>query len=638
MNSSVLHFQTDASRSIAPSMSRVEILAANAGPARHKSLECRLGELATGPSMTWIVSCDFHLGGPWAGVSDFFSPVVKEILTCRPDLARRHAVELIHMLPALRRTINPACGSLTETALPQERVRSYSGEWAFRLVHGLIDLLDSWKTAVSPAALWCIGCEDYDRAGAIGKYFFRELMRRRGQLLNIYLIATVAPELGEETRQWFGSAVKTDEIYLNVADEQIPAIPEAEGATRLAIDLEDEIYRDATVAEVHVSDLIRLWTLAKRDDKVLHWKCFAIDLCLRHGLYEDALRYTNGVFPLADKCAPDDQKLRLWLVNKTLNAYMGAQGQQKAIKFVEQVVLPILENPVSRGHIELFFSVAMIYARYSKPRDLVKGAEFLDRGLAALERIDMSPEDYHFSYVFNRNGIAMIHSFDRRFQEAIDLCHAGIQRLNQHLGSDKHHFQRSLLMYNIAQVCFATGRYAEALEHYTAVIKLDPHYSEYYNERGNILLRLGRFEEARADYLNAIELSPPYDEVHTNLGQCYRRIGKFDDAIASYTRALDLRSDLSLALAGRASAYEELGQREHAIEDYTAALELDPSQWESLANRGVLHYEAGNLAESLADFNRAIELAPDQSDLFANRSLVVHDLALHNESTSGADS
>jgi tetratricopeptide (TPR) repeat protein len=81
---------------------------------------------------------------------------------------------------------------------------------------------------------------------------------------------------------------------------------------------------------------------------------------------------------------------------------------------------------------------------------------------------------------------------------------------------------------------------------------MDPNYSEYHNERGNIFLKVGRLEEARANYLRAIDPSPPYFEVFTNLGQCYRRMGRLNEAIEWYSRALDLEPDQPLAIEGRA--------------------------------------------------------------------------------------
>jgi tetratricopeptide (TPR) repeat protein len=278
----------------------------------------------------------------------------------------------------------------------------------------------------------------------------------------------------------------------------------------------------------------------------------------------------------------------------------------------------------------MLYTLAMLYARYSKPRDLGKGEEYLARGLKALElaRIDGSmPEDeYHFQSAFNRNGLAMIRNFQRKYTEAIEICRECVKHLNTHLTADKHLLHRSVLLFNLAQVYNAIGSQREAIEHYSAAIALDPNYSEYYNDRGSVHLRFGNLEEAEKDYLKAIELSPPYFEVLTNLGQCYRKMGRMDRAIESYSLALDLEPNQILALLGRANAYQEVGKKEEALSDFTSVIALDPSLWDAFANRGAIRYDIGHLDLSLDDFNHAIALNSEQGDLFENRATVLAEL------------
>jgi tetratricopeptide (TPR) repeat protein len=280
---------------------------------------------------------------------------------------------------------------------------------------------------------------------------------------------------------------------------------------------------------------------------------------------------------------------------------------------------------------QLFYLMAMFYARFQKPRDFAKGEEYLELSLRAIAEADFTEAERHFQVVFNRNGLAMIRNFQGRFQEAIDLCRAGSVRLDEHLSAEEHRLHRSILTYNTAQVYAAVGSYELAIKHFSQAIAMDPNYSEYYNDRGSVYLRLGLLEEARADYGLAIELSPPYFEVFTNLGQCYRRIGVMTKAIEAYSRALDLEPAQVLALLGRAKSHEELGHVPEAIADYTSALALDLTLWEALASRGVMHYEAGDPASALADFDHALELRPGQPDLYENRATVLADLGRQQE-------
>jgi tetratricopeptide (TPR) repeat protein len=629
---SVIPIRNEPEFTSAASPAGVLIVEAPAGIARRRWMEQRLAERAEAGARTWSVCCDFDSGGPWAGANTFFWSVVGEIEAQRPDLVERHAAELVQVLPQLTGALKVGSRNLTDTAQGQEKVRNYAADRAFRFVHGLIDLLDSWKSAACPEVPWAIGCDDFDKAGRIGGHFFRELMRRRGERLRLSLLAGVAPGEGEEVRASFHAAVRTRTAKPNLVEEA-PRAVDREAAARQATEIEEKNGDDFLKKQVQVSDLIRLWRRANRPDKLFRWKGFAMALYLHQGLYEDALRVGEGLLELLPEHGHNDPKLRLWTIMKFLNGYMGTQDAPAGIRFAESVaVLKELEDgKATQEHIQLCFQIAMLYARYQKPRDYAKGEAYLDRGIALIEKSDLPEEDRHFEYVFNRNGVAMIRNFQGRYQEAIDLCRAGIERLNTHLGSDKHRLHRSVLVYNIAQVYFVTGAYAEAIENFTAVMAMDPNYSEYYNERGNIFLRVGRLEEARADYLRAIELSAPYYEVFTNLGQCYRRLGAMPEAIEAYSRALDLEPNQALALAGRAKAYEELGDREAAIADYSAALARDPKQWEAFASRGVLRYEAGDLDRALTDFDRAAELAPDQAGLYQNRSIVLQDLARPKE-------
>ncbi|MBZ5505889.1 MAG: tetratricopeptide repeat protein [Acidobacteriia bacterium] len=610
-------------------LERVLIVEAAAGANRRHWLENHLQELAKSRERTFYLDCDFDLGGPWAGVNEFFSDLLPEIQAQRPDLVEQHVFELVQVLPQLRRQLSVRNPSLTDLAPPSERSRNYAADRAFRIVHGLIDLLDNWKSATSNQSQWVIACDSYDFSGPMTSYFFKELMRRRGERLGFHLLLCVARGQGEKVRTLFLSSQPIAVRPLRLLDE--PPVPlDRAVAAQMASDLEERIGEDLLERQAKLPQLIRLWRLAARPEKVLHYKYLALEICNPLGLYEEGLRYSEGILSLAAEHQPENEHLRWSIIMKMLACYSGLQDAKGGLHLAEQEGLKAVEgHPSWRG--QVFYMIAMLYARYSQPRDFAKGEEYLDRGLEAIEESDLPDGERHLHSVFNRNGLAMIRSFQGRHQEALDLCKSGIVRLNTHLSADKHRLHRSVLVYNIAQVYSATGSYSEALDQYAVVMAMDPNYSEYYNERGNLLLRLGRLQEARGDYLKAIELSPPYFEVFTNLGQCHRRMGAMAEAIEAYSRALDLQPRQLLALVGRAKAHEESGHVEAAISDYTEALSLDSNQWEVLASRGATYYFVGDLLLSLEDFNRAVDLKPDRAELYQNRATVLTNLAQYHE-------
>jgi len=610
---------------VSESSQQVLIVEAPAGWARNRWIdECLEGYALKGVRV-FHLPCDFERGGPWAGVTELFSELFSEIQYYRPDLIEPHGFELGYILPSLRRSLKVRNPNLTDLAPSSERTRNYPADRAVRNIHGLIDLIDEWKTAVCPDAPWVLACDALDQSGAMGSLLFRELIRRRGKSLNIRLFGSASPGNGQSLCAIFDAGLETGLVAPGLAAQPQTRIDSLQAA-EAAAELEERIADDELERQANLPRLIYLWRSAHRADKMLRYQFQALETYNTQGLYADAIRYGDGLLDLASRQAPDDDDLRWLIFQKLLMSHIGLDDIDTSLKLAEEIGLPLAEKSASRRN-HLFYLMAIFYARFKKPRDLPRGEEYLELSLAAIAESDLPEGERHFRYVFNRNGLAMIRNFQRRPHEAIELCRSGFAYLNEHLGADEHRLHRSILLYNIAQVYAAIGMHADALEYYSATIEQDPNYSEYHNERANVLLQLDRPEEAEADYLRAIELSPPYFEVFTNLGQCYRRMGAMGKAIEQYSRALDLEPKSLLGRLGRAKAYEDAGQTEAAIDDYSAVLALDSSLWEAFGNRGALLYEAGRLHEALADFDAAIKLRPQMDELRENRAIVVSKIA-----------
>src|SRR4029077_1629131 len=124
--------------------------------------------------------------------------LLPQIQERRQDLIERHIFELAHVLPQLRRSYSVRNPTLTDLASDEEKVRNYAADRAFRIVHGLIDLLDGWKTSNCPDVPWILICDDYGNIGPISSRFFRELMRRRSRSLNLWMIAGARPGTAAE--------------------------------------------------------------------------------------------------------------------------------------------------------------------------------------------------------------------------------------------------------------------------------------------------------------------------------------------------------------------------------------------------------------------------------------------------------
>ena len=71
-------------------------------------------------------------------------------------------------------------------------------------------------------------------------------------------------------------------------------------------------------------------------------------------------------------------------------------------------------------------------------------------------------------------------------------------------------------------------RHHEALECYDRSIQLNPHDSDAYLNKGEILIELSRYEEALQILKAAINISPNNSEAYYKKGNCYLKLKKYE--------------------------------------------------------------------------------------------------------------
>jgi len=578
-------------------------------------------------STLFTLRCHFKEGGPWAGIRDLFRELLPGLDSEDADLLAKHDYELVHVLPDLKPTLGIRNPSLTDLASSEERVRNYPADRAMRIVHGLIDLLIALKEREkrTACATWILFCLDYDCAGHISQVFLQELMRRAGTRLRLLLI----PVSSGSTEPDFLPAISCRTLPFRIETPERPREPGKVEAADLARALESQVGNDVLVSTGKIPDLIRLWKIAEHPDKTLQWQYMGLHAFNTLGLYVDAIRYGEPAREICKSAGSSyPSSLRWGIFFKLFMCFLGIDAPEAAQRLAEEDIPKDCEDAGEAAILRISFCylMGMLYARYLPGRDFATGEHYLELGLTYLHKASLPENEHYFMLAFNRNGLAMIRSFQGRHQEALELCRGAWEMLDEHLDRGKHRLHRSVLLYNIAQVYSHIESFDLAIEQYTAAMRLDPNYSEYYNERGNLLLKLGRLEEADSDYRHAIELGPPYFEVWSNLGQCCRVRGRMEEAIAAYDRSLDLQPNQPMVWLVRAQAYEALGSLDEAIDSYSRSLSLHPTLWPALAGRAVLLYEQGKVGDCLADLDRAVALAPDAPDLYQNRAVAQADL------------
>jgi tetratricopeptide (TPR) repeat protein len=608
--------------------SPVILLEAAIGQSRHNVLKLWLKGLEDSGAKTWHLNCNREQSGVWAGVGQLFNDLIACVRAKNPDLLIKYDYELIHVLPVLRKTISVRNPCLTDIATPGEKVRNYQADRAYRIINGLVDLFAECYGDNNDSSL-VIVCDEFDSSGFFVRHFFSELMRRRAQQLNMMLVIVGVPGSANSLENLFGFT-SIQYVQMDLPSD-ICKLDSPEAMTQSALRLEQLTDNDRLELEINLPQLIYYWSHSNQLEKSLNYKLLACSIYGHQGFYEESLAYGEDVLKQVEHLRIEKPK-DLWMLHSKLYfCYASLNKPFEALKIIEAAINTFRDPELLY---QAYYYMAMLYVRILPNHDLDKAEKYLEQSTQQILLTNLPENRKQFIVAFNQNGLALVRHRQGKAKEAIDLCELCMQHLNVHLKHNEHRLHRSVLFFNIAQVYMhydENGAPEKAIAYLTEAMEMDPNYSEYYNDRGNLYLKLNRLEEALQDYQKAIELSPPYWEVWFNIGQCHLRMNQLEEAIKAYSRALDLTPNQFAAWVARAEVFERLGMFHKALPDYNTALKLkldDPLLW---ANRASLHYEMENYDASLQDLDRAITLDPDNADLYQNRAIALTCLGCVNE-------
>ena len=577
-------------------------------------------------SRTFHVNARFESNGVWAGVEQLVEAAYLSLLEGdAKDIINEHLLELHLALPGYRDRLRPQYLSLTETVGADERTRFYALDHAYRLVHGLVGVVLRWRRLAGDPGPWTVIVWNFDDAEHLSRRFFIELARRALPGREVEVIV----ETGSETE--------------SLPDMQIiPLLHSMRGPpwdARPAVAVADDARIKMIEQEVAGGDVAMLERMhpvlldyyrARGDGLAVAKTAAQIFLTYnRCGYYHEARRFLPEIRNHFEKLIEGDEAKRLHYVGK-MNLCLVLTGDAEAgLRIVGELAASYVTKPyVLAG---LNYILGMHHLRYAQAKDIGKAEHYI---LQAVDDIslaggELNPGGYAFRKVFIDNGLAFVRARQGRYQEAVELCKAGYEFLTNQMGENRHLLHRSVLQYNIAQVYVMMGRLDEGLEHYHNAIRMDPYYSEYHNEVGNILQEQQRYRAAIGHYEQAIEYSAPYPEVYFNKAVCHARLDELDDALKCFDISLELEPNHGERQALRADVLRELGRTEDALEGYYTAIALGYDSTALRVNRAVLHYNNGAYGLALSDMDHVIGLEADHGEHYENRAEIHR--AMHQE-------
>lgn len=180
---------------------------------------------------------------------------------------------------------------------------------------------------------------------------------------------------------------------------------------------------------------------------------------------------------------------------------------------------------------------------------------------------------------------------------------------------------------NAAEIAYSSGKYEQAVEHFTALIRSAPEDESNYFWRAQAHERLGQFDKAESDLNEAIRLVPGEAEPLLRRAELHYARGRLREAFLDCTKAIELGGPHTAgAHTMRAGLHLQEKGYSRALEDCNRALELDPEFVRAYNNRGLARQALGDFRGAIDDFSSAIERHRQVSEAYNNRGAVYMEL------------
>ena len=176
-------------------------------------------------------------------------------------------------------------------------------------------------------------------------------------------------------------------------------------------------------------------------------------------------------------------------------------------------------------------------------------------------------------------------------------------------------FFRGIAKYNL-------GDLRGAQKDFDTSVRINPVFTNGYHYRAITESRFGNYDEALADLQRAIDLRPGYAGIYFSRGVTYLLARQFEKAVADFDWYIHREPKDPSAYLNRGACWLYLADTTKAFDDYNKAIQLDRFDPEGYLRRGRLHAMREEYEEGIADMNKAIELDSTSTFAYFNRALM----------------
>ena len=193
-----------------------------------------------------------------------------------------------------------------------------------------------------------------------------------------------------------------------------------------------------------------------------------------------------------------------------------------------------------------------------------------------------------------------------------------------------NYFFRGIAKYNLGDI-------RGAQKDFNNSVRINPVFTNGYHYRAIAKSRSGEYDSALEDLQKALDLRPGNVGIYFSRGVTYFLSQQFESAIKDFDRYIRQESGDPSAYLNRGASYLFLKDTTKALDDYTKAISLDPYEPEGFIRRANVETGRGDYNAAITDLDRAISIDPDNTLAYFNRALIHYETKDYNKAMADLD-
>ena len=173
------------------------------------------------------------------------------------------------------------------------------------------------------------------------------------------------------------------------------------------------------------------------------------------------------------------------------------------------------------------------------------------------------------------------------------------------------------LIYSVGLSYVNLQNYSEADKYFDKLLYVQEK-PEIFFIQANIHKQLKKYDTAITYFEKAIKLNPNFSEAYNNLGNVKKRIGKIDEAISCFKKAIQLKDNNILAYFNLANTYKENRYFNELIETYEKILSFNQNDIKTLYNLGSVYLFLGDISKGKNFFKKIIKINKNHVPSYRN--------------------